>query len=349
MAARQLLARATESTAAPTPGYLYKDLTQAASANPSACAEMAQYLTQRLATKANPNIKYKCLKVIAKLCEGVPRNQFRRAISQNPHGVGAIKDALNFRGPLDAVRGDEPNQKVRAAAQEALDAVYREAATSEVAHTQSYGGPGISSSYAPSPHHHSRMTGMGNPRYTDPRLEQSSSRYVENANLKAVVREAGEVIAGMIKDPLARNIEVGVPRQGHSGNLPGYGNPNVRTLWHMNEMNDSIDSLACFLTALCGSSTPRLGRTGPPNGWSVDHGQQPRTRGGTKSPRTRVLQGPRYVVQLGATIGSSHGRLEWRRGRILGPGGAFDTVGHHYVGAGCAQCRGGCGRVGWNV
>jgi hypothetical protein len=38
----------------------------------------------------------------------------------------------------------------------------------------------------------------------------------------------------MIKDPLARNVGVNhahaasVPRQGHSGNLPGYGGPQVR-------------------------------------------------------------------------------------------------------------------------
>jgi len=248
--ARQLLARATEGTAAPTPGYLYKDLAQAATSNPSACQEMATYLTTRLQSKNNPNVKYKCLKVLAKLCEQVPRNQFRRCVSQHPHGVAAIKECLNFRGPLDPVRGDEPNAKVRQAAQEAIDAVYREAPSSEVAAAAaSYGG--AAPSYGASPHGGGggggyggapgvggprRMEGVGNPMYADPRLDprwNNNPHGHQPANLKEAVKEAGEVVLGMIKDPLARNVDVGaaamgvggggsyVPRQG-VGELPGY-------------------------------------------------------------------------------------------------------------------------------
>jgi len=241
MANRQLLSRATEGTAAPTPGYLYNDLAKAASSNPSACQEMAQYLTSRLQSKNNPNIKFKCLKVIAKLCDQVPRNQFRRQISQHPHAVGAIKEAISFRGPLDPVCGDEPNQKVRSAAQEALDAVYRESSTSELAATQSYGGVGgggMGSSYGPSPHAGGgggprQMEGVGNPMFSDPRLDP---RYngTQPVTFQDAVREAGSVVKQMIKDPLARNLDGsvvgsggGVPQRGH-GELPGYGSPQVR-------------------------------------------------------------------------------------------------------------------------
>lgn len=221
---RSLLARATEGTDAPTPGYIYVDLAKAAGANPSAAQEMAQYLTRRLVSKQNPNIKYKCCKVIAKLCEQVPRNQFRRCVSQDPHAVAAIKEATAFRGPLDPVQGDAKNERVRQAAKEALDAVYSEAITTDAT-------GGITPSYEPSPHYASsasstsagqprRMEGMGNPRYPDPRQYAAQ----QPQNFKAVVKEAGEVIVGMIKDPLARNIDTPVvPRQGHSGNLPGYG------------------------------------------------------------------------------------------------------------------------------
>lgn len=235
MANRQLLARATEGTSAPTPGYLYKDLAQAASSNPSACQEMAQYLTNRLSSKNNPNIKFKCLKVIAKLCDQVPRNQFRRCISQQPQAVGAIKESLNFRGPLDPVCGDEPNQKVRSAAQEALDAVYRETPSSELP-SSNYGmAGGASASYGPSPHSSGggyggapaagprRMEGIGNPRYSDPRLDPRWNQ-PQPANLQEAMKEAGEVVMGMIKDPLARNVEIGVPSRG-VGELPGYGGP----------------------------------------------------------------------------------------------------------------------------
>ena len=243
---RSALARATEGTDAPTPGYLYVDLAKGASTSPVACQEMATYLTRRLQSKNNPNIKYKCCKVIAKLADSVPRNQFRRCVAQDPSAVGAIKEALNFRGTMDPVRGDEPNQKVRTAAKEALDAVYREAPTSEAA----AGRGGISSSYAPSPHGGGyqgggggggyagaaaprRMEGVGNPRYNDPRMDP---RYngTQPANFREAVREAGDVIVGMIKDPLARNVDIppggfpaqNVPRQGHSGDLPGYNRSN---------------------------------------------------------------------------------------------------------------------------
>lgn len=244
-----MLARATEGTDAPTPGYLYVDLAKSASASPIACQEIAGYLTRRLQSKQNVNIKYKCCKVIAKLCESVPRNQFRRCIAQDPQSVSAIKEALNFRGAFDPVRGDEPNQRVRTAAKEALDAVYSEATTSE--------SGGVSGSYAPSPHASNypptttagprRMEGLGNPRFQDPRLDP---RYngTQPANIKEVLSEAKEVIVGMIRDPLARSIDThspNVPRQGHSGDLPGYNRSQVSTMCVAFVMVASIYSLLC--------------------------------------------------------------------------------------------------------
>jgi hypothetical protein len=219
MATRQMLSRATEGTQAPTPGYLYKDLTVAAQTNPTVCQEMAQYLIQRL-QKTNPNIKYKSLKLIAKVADQVPH--FKRCLSQSPHGVTEIKAHIGYRGALDPVRGDEPNQKIRQAAQEALDAVYREAPTS----VSSAAGGGMSSPYyvpASSVGGPRRMDGVGNPRYSDPRLDP---RYngTQPTTIGEAVREAGEVVLGMIKDPLARNIELppsvgGVPSRGF-GELP---------------------------------------------------------------------------------------------------------------------------------
>jgi hypothetical protein len=245
MSYRSLLARATESTDAPTPGYLYVDLAKSATGNPNACQDMASYLTTRLASKNNPNVKFKCCKVISKLCDQVPRNYFRRCIAQDPNGITAIKEAMQFRGTPDPVRGDEPNERVRQAAKECLDSVYREAPMESQAGTAyggaaaagggGYNGSATSSSmtnqYGAPPHvggaagTQNKMQGIGNPRYQDPRLDP---RYNEPQGFGSVVKEAGEVIAGMIKDPLARNIAPEAPRQGHSGNLPGYGGPTVR-------------------------------------------------------------------------------------------------------------------------
>ena len=269
---RSLLARATEGTDAPTPGYLYLDLAKAASANPSAAAEMASYLTKRLSSKANPNIKAKCCKVIAKLCEQV--NHFRRCLTQDPSSVAAIKEAMAFRGALDPVQGDAKNEKVRQAAKEALDAVYSESAPST-----------ISSSYAPSPHMSSpgfgsasaagprRMEGIGNPRYQDPRMEGPPS--ASGNKVADAVQEAGSVILGMIKDPLARNVDVGPPRQGHSGNLPGYGShqATVCTSSIRGMVHDGYIYSPIPVTVWTTSSWSD--RVVPTDRWTVDDGKQP--------------------------------------------------------------------------
>ena len=241
---RTLLARATDSSEAPTPGYLYVDLAKQAGANPSTCQDMARYLTNRLSTKQSPYVKMKCCKVLAKLCEQVPRNQFRRVLAQDAQAVSAIKAALQFRGPLDPLQGDAKNEAVRVAAREALDAVYASA-------PETTGAGGISSSYGSSPHVSNggvaggprRMEGIGNPMFADPRLAPAPSSNMPEG-LPGALKEAGEVIVGMIRDPLARNVgqqhhhHPNVPSQGHSGDLPGY-NRSVSRLgtFHVNVHN----------------------------------------------------------------------------------------------------------------
>lgn len=241
---RQLLARATENSDAPTPGYMYLDIAKNAASNPSTCADIAKYLTTRLASKNNHNIKYKCLKVISKTC-GSPylRGQFKRCLSQDPNAMTAIKDALQFRGPPDPVRGDEPYERVRTAAKEALDAVY-----SDTPQDNSGGAPfatSVSASYGPSAHQQHagggapapggarRMEGIGNPMFSDPRLEPQP-KGIANMTAKDVLSEAKETVMGIIKDPLARNVTVqvggahqhNIPRPGGSYGGPGaYSNP----------------------------------------------------------------------------------------------------------------------------
>jgi hypothetical protein len=252
MANRQLLARATEGTAAPTPGYLYNDLLQAAAANPMAPQEMSQYLLNRLESTNNPNIKYKCLVVLTKLCER--HAPFQRQLAQTPRAIASIKECTRFQGPMDPVCGDAANQKVRTAAQACVTAVYTEVvpttANTSNNSSSSMGSSSMSASYnthahgghgqyaaATAGHHYSggggydntanttrRMEGIGNPRYSDPRLAPPPEPV---AILKDVAREAGDVLLGMIKDPLARNHHIGV-----HGNLPGsapngYNNSNT--------------------------------------------------------------------------------------------------------------------------
>ena len=145
----------------------------------------------------------------------------------------AIKEALQFRGPPDPVRGDEPYERVRAAAKEALDAVY-----SDTPQDNGGGAPfatAASSSYGLSPHMQQggvggappfggarRMDGIGNPMFSDPRMEPQPKGIV-NMTAKEVLSEAKETVIGMIKDPLARNVTIQVGGGTHHGNVPRPG------------------------------------------------------------------------------------------------------------------------------
>lgn len=239
---RQLLARATENSDAPTPGYMYLDIAKNAAGNPGTCAEIAKYLTTRLASKNNSNVKYKCLKVIAKTAVSpYLKGQFKRCLAQDPHAMAAIKDATQFRGPPDPVRGDEPYEKVRVAAKEALDAVYSDTppdagggggtpfATNYGPSAGGYGGGPSSQSYGGSsggvgPR---RMEGIGNPMFKDPRLEPEPMS-LANMTVNDIVNEAAITVIGMIKDPLAKNVDVrigGGPGHHSGGGRSSYSGP----------------------------------------------------------------------------------------------------------------------------
>jgi hypothetical protein len=226
MADRSLLARATEGTIAPTPGYLYLDIAKNVATSPMACQEVATYLSRRLQSKQNPNIKYKCLKVIAKVAESpITRGMFKRTMAQDNQSMACIKEALQFRGPPDPARGDEPYQKVRTAAKEAMDAIYSDAPTS-TSHAGDYSNPygapigghaGPSSTKPTS----TRMEGIGNPMFKDPRTDPSN----QPMTAETFLREAAEAVTGMIKDPLARNVDLGPPSGygARPGGMTGYG------------------------------------------------------------------------------------------------------------------------------
>lgn len=220
---RQLLARATENSDAPTPGYMYLDIAKNAASNPAICSDIAKYLSGRLGSKNNPNIKFKCLKVIAKTAQSpYLKGQFKRCLSQDPQAMSSIKSALQFRGPPDPVRGDQPYERVRTAAKEALDAIYSDTPAESTGATFS---SSTSSSYGPSPHQQGgyggqtysggggggprRMEGIGNPMFKDPRLDPQPQG-IGNMTVSDFAKEAKETVIGMIKDPLARNVDVQV-------------------------------------------------------------------------------------------------------------------------------------------
>jgi len=227
------LSRATDSSDSPTPGYLYSEICRSAHVSPASTKATSDYLINRLRNKQNPPIKRKCLKVIAKICGMGPRGEFKRCVAQNVQGMAVIRDALNFRGQPDPVRGDEPFRLVREAAKECLDAVYADTPTEQHAPPSSMGGhQGMGM-----PHHvpgavgggggGGGMQGIGNPMFADPRLDPSYIDGTAGGGIGAVAKKTAKIAGGlvgtignMVRDPLARN----VPGLAQSG--PRYGEYN---------------------------------------------------------------------------------------------------------------------------
>lgn len=253
---RQLLSRATDSSNAPTPGYMYIDIAKNAAGNPQTCADVAKYLTGRLASKNNPNVKFKCLKVITQTATSpYLRGQFKRCLSQDPQAMAAIKEATQFRGRPDPVRGDEPFEKVRRAAKDALDAVYSDTPAADPSVggggsfassvSNSYGNPASAGGYGGGPPGGGprRMEGIGNPMFKDPRLEPEQG--IGSMSVNEIMSETKATIIGMINDPLARNMSVQInnnqgtmPRPGGTYSGPG-GSFNSPPPGRSNLMNET--------------------------------------------------------------------------------------------------------------
>mmetsp|Transcript_42817 Transcript_42817/g.64442 ORF Transcript_42817/g.64442 Transcript_42817/m.64442 type:complete len:562 (+) Transcript_42817:69-1754(+) len=129
-----------------------------------------------------------------------------------------------YRGPPDAIRGDEIYVRVRTAAKEALDSIYSDDPSSSVSYS---GGGGVASSYgggggvgyASNGGGGPRMEGIGNPMFKDPRSEPSGG--IGSMTIGEVAAVAGETIVGMIKDPLARNVPD--QTQQRSSGMQGFG------------------------------------------------------------------------------------------------------------------------------
>jgi hypothetical protein len=114
-----LLADATSTDDGPVSGYMLKEISRATISSYPACNQLIDYLGTRI-KKNNRNIKYKCCVIIKHVCrEG--RVEFKREVSRI---LESIKECCQYKGDVDALRGDEPNNQVRVAAKEALDAIF---------------------------------------------------------------------------------------------------------------------------------------------------------------------------------------------------------------------------------
>lgn len=228
---RSALSRATDSTSAPTPGYLYNDIAKTLT-SPQVCTDTLSYLLTRL-SKNNPHIKKKVLKVLSKIViHPTSRGMMKRTVVHNPAAITAIKDAIAYRGSMDAVNGDTFNNEVRESAKECLEIVYSDAgeatttmgsSTNAAFANTAVGGGGYGNSNgggngygapmggAPGMMLSSKaaggMQGIGNPMFADPRLTQQSSTDGSTVGgLLGMATQIGGAMVEMIKDPLAKNV-----------------------------------------------------------------------------------------------------------------------------------------------
>ncbi len=111
--------KATSNDDNPTPGYVYPELIKLTHADVANCDKMSDWLYRRL-QQSSPSVKWKVLLVMKLVSKG-GRMEFKRALQRQNE---AVKQCLQFKGPPDPLRGDEPYRKVKDAAKDALEAMF---------------------------------------------------------------------------------------------------------------------------------------------------------------------------------------------------------------------------------
>jgi len=139
--------------------------------------------------------------------------------------------------------------------------------------------------------------------------------------------EAGDVLVTMIKDPLARNVQSGgnngsypaqppyVPRQGHSGNLPGYNRSQVRIflvlsflcvhVYHWNSISHYFSIIFIYNSQTYGRPPPGASELSRQTGgqWTMASNRGPGAVN-TEIPSTNYGPG---VSSSAGTVGGSWG------------------------------------------
>ncbi|KAK1937633.1 hypothetical protein X943_003460 [Babesia divergens] len=118
-AQRSLLSRATSATSEPTPGYVYKDVTDMVASNLSILSAVEDYLLHKLA-RPEPYVKVKCLKLLKNLCNRLPQDFHRNKVCQ----CYAVMECRSYKAPYSEYNGDYLCQMVRNEVEELLKTVY---------------------------------------------------------------------------------------------------------------------------------------------------------------------------------------------------------------------------------
>ncbi|KAG8345378.1 hypothetical protein TRVL_03792 [Trypanosoma vivax] len=115
---------AIEDSDEPTPVYMYREMAQWTFDDHGTQASLINALMHALKSSASVHVLYKVLRIIKVICE-TGHSDFQREL-QNVQRAEDIRTLTYFCGSLDARHGDQLNEKVRKAAQEALKAVFAE-------------------------------------------------------------------------------------------------------------------------------------------------------------------------------------------------------------------------------
>lgn len=115
----KLLDRATTDDEKPTPGYLYAEIVKLTFESAKVSGELQDYLLARL-EKPSADVKLKALRVMKHLLLKGHRT-FRLDMQRR---VEPLQACIDFRGPQDEYRGDEPNRLVREEAQELMGILF---------------------------------------------------------------------------------------------------------------------------------------------------------------------------------------------------------------------------------
>ncbi|KAK8803617.1 hypothetical protein WA158_001311 [Blastocystis sp. Blastoise] len=121
MTDKALISKATSSDDIPAPGYVLKELVNSTMEGVNKCKSIADALVVRL-KRSEPNVKLKTLKTIKYLIIN-GRSEFQKEMGTQ---ANLIKTCLQFQGPPDPLKGDEPYTLVHNAAREVLDCLFDE-------------------------------------------------------------------------------------------------------------------------------------------------------------------------------------------------------------------------------
>eukprot|EP00208_Stichococcus_sp_RCC1054_P006621 CAMPEP_0206138492 /NCGR_PEP_ID=MMETSP1473-20131121/3366_1 /ASSEMBLY_ACC=CAM_ASM_001109 /TAXON_ID=1461547 /ORGANISM="Stichococcus sp, Strain RCC1054" /LENGTH=918 /DNA_ID=CAMNT_0053531945 /DNA_START=84 /DNA_END=2840 /DNA_ORIENTATION=- len=142
------LEEATNGKDEPAPVYLLDEIFQEAQQGIQEVGPIVEFCLKRL-TARPAIVKQKTLRLIKHLCNK-GANEFRRAMARHS---SAVKEMTHYKGEPDPLKGDVPNQRVRDAAREALDALFG-------------ADSGYASTAAPAPQLTNRIQGFGSTNYS---------------------------------------------------------------------------------------------------------------------------------------------------------------------------------------